>query len=44
MNCITEAFMSSVLAFSAFGLPMASSGSVVCSQRPVIIYAFGIVL
>jgi len=33
-----------VHAFVAFGLPMASSDSVVCIQGPVIIHAFGIVL
>jgi len=44
VNCITNAFISSVRAFIAFGLPMASSDSVVCIQGSVIIYAFGIVL
>ena len=44
VNCITNSFISSVRAFIAFGLPMASSDSVVCIQGPVIIYAFGIVL
>lgn len=44
VNCITNAFISSVHAFIAFGLPTAFSDSVVCIQGPVIIYAFGIVL